>query len=481
MSTSLLRREEIRSSLHFLPSPVPRRVQQLSSVFRHSIAHRGLEHDRNGKISDIYNPKHAFIAGAAILGIFSIGAGFVRDKITLIVLRALSGIAASLTIPSALTLLVNLFPDEHEQARAIGVFGGCGAIGNVLGLIIGAIFVQFANWSWVFWFVALIAIPISGLCTILIPPQLKTDDEDKPAGAKWKSLDLVGIFILTVALILFIFAMTSGSSSGWASARVLAPLVISVFMIIGFFYYETKLPIEIAAVPPRTWFLPNFAVLFGIALLPYFWWTTIFTIFTTLWQQVYHWSAITTALRMLPLGVLAFATSFTGGLSRIISPKWILLFAQSILIVATILLHFADGPDKYFPFVVPAFILGTVGAMLTYTHTNIAIFRTSPSSMAGTVGAIFNGALQLGSAVGISAVSSIETSVEKTSGGPTSYAGRAAAFWFVLGVVCLEAVSLAVFYRVEAEHKATDNTPESNPEKLDKFATQKTSTEEEPV
>lgn len=73
--------------------------------------------------------------------------------------------------------------------------------------------------------------------------------------------------------------------------------------------------------------------------------------------------------------------------------------------------------------------------------------------MAGTVGAIFNGALQLGSAVGLAAVSSIETSVEASHGGPTSYAGRAAAFWFLLGVVCLEAISLAVFYRVEAEHK----------------------------
>ncbi|KAI0073355.1 MFS general substrate transporter [Panus rudis PR-1116 ss-1] len=411
----------------------------------------------SGKISDIYNPKHAFISGAAGLGAISVGAGFVHDKIAIIVLRALSGIAASLTIPSALTLLVNLFPDGPEQARAIGIFGGCGAIGNVLGLTIGAIFIQFATWSWVFWFVALIALPIAATCMWLIPPQIKQDEDDKPLAAKWKSLDLVGISILTAALILFIFAITSGSTSGWASATVLAPLIISIVMVAGFFYYETLIPTEVAAVPPQTWFLPNFSVLFGIALMPYFWWTTIFTMFTTLWQDVYQWSVISTALRMLPLGILAFAISFTGGLSRIISPKWILLFAQALVAVATILLHFADGPEKYFPFVLPAFILGTVGCMLTYTHTNIAIFRTTPSSMAGTVGAIFNGALQLGSAIGIAAVSSIETSVEATHGGTTSYEGRAAAFWFVLGIVCLEIVSLAVFYRVKAEDAAQVN------------------------
>ena len=72
--------------------------------------------------------------------------------------------------------------------------------------------------------------------------------------------------------------------------------------------------------------------------------------------------------------------------------------------------------------------------------------------MAGTVGAIFNGALQLGSAIGIAAVSSIETSIEDKDGNPSGYVGRAAAFWFLLGVIGLEIISISVFYKVEAEH-----------------------------
>lgn len=71
--------------------------------------------------------------------------------------------------------------------------------------------------------------------------------------------------------------------------------------------------------------------------------------------------------------------------------------------------------------------------------------------MAGTVGAIFNGALQLGSAVGIAAVGSIEASIEESSGDPTSYAGRAAAFWFLLGIVGVEFLSMLVFYRIKKE------------------------------
>ena len=201
-----------------------------------------------------------------------------------------------------------------------------------------------------------------------------------------------------------------------------------------------------------------------MALLPFLWWTTIFTIITALWQEIYKWSVIDVALRMIPIGVLAFVISFSGPLSNRISPKYVLLFAQGLLVVATVLLATADSPSKYYSHVLPAFILGSAGAMFSYTHTNIAIFRTSPSSMAGTVGAIFNGALQLGSAVGIAAVSSIESSIEEKSGNPAGYAGRAAAFWFLLALIGLEIISLLVFYRVEAEHHPPTDDVEASKE-----------------
>ena len=79
---------------------------------------------------------------------------------------------------------------------------------------------------------------------------------------------------------------------------MLAPLIISVFMVAGFFFFETRIPAERAAIPPATWFLPNFMVLFVTALLPFFWFTTVFAVYSTLWQDVYGWSAISTALRM---------------------------------------------------------------------------------------------------------------------------------------------------------------------------------------
>ena len=193
-----------------------------------------------------------------MLGILSIGAGFVNSKIVLIVLRALSGLgtlspfhqqlslllnglrlfaAASLTIPSALSLLVDVFPEKKEQARmcceishpflvfefmsdsrrhwylrrlrgrwkwCVRVAISSSALLNVrpishavLGLIIGAIFVQYANWSWVFWFVAIVASLIAWFGTIMIPGGFMPTTPSEPGKPRWKALDIGGVSILT--------------------------------------------------------------------------------------------------------------------------------------------------------------------------------------------------------------------------------------------------------------------------------------------
>ncbi|OAX36161.1 MFS general substrate transporter [Rhizopogon vinicolor AM-OR11-026] len=417
----------------------------------------------SGRISDVYNPKTVFIGGVSSLGAISLCAGFIDNKIMFIIVRAMGGIASSMTIPSALTLLVNVFPDPLQQAWAIGLFGGCGAIAVVLGLLIGAMVVEWASYHWVFWFVAIVAVVVALLAWFFIPPQIaETPDRLEHEAAKWNSLDLVGVSILTVALILFIFAVTSGSTDGWASAMVLVPLVISISMVIAFFYWETRIPVEQAAIPPRTWFYTNFSVLFTVALVALFWWNMVFMIFTTLWQNIFHWSVISSAMHLSPIGIMAVAMSFTGSLSRIFSPKWIILTGLFLCMVSTILLALGGGkPEDYWSYVFPASVLGGSGGMLIYTHTNIAIFQAAPSSMTGTVGAIFNSALQCGSAVGLAAITSIETSVEATHGGPQEYAGRAAAFWFLLGIVTLEFISVSIFYNRSADHKPrpTHNKP----------------------
>ncbi|KIM21444.1 hypothetical protein M408DRAFT_80537 [Serendipita vermifera MAFF 305830] len=417
----------------------------------------------SGRISDVYTPKPAFIAGCLILGITHLIGGFTHQKIALLVLRALGGIGGALTIPSALSLIVQLFPNPSHQARAISIFGSAGAIGNVTGILIGAVLVQYTSWSWIFWFVAIVGISIGSICMFLIPNAIR----DKELNVKF---DVPGVGSLTISVILFIFAVTSGATEGWGSAYVLAPLLISIALFILFLVWEAYTPPNDAVLPPHMWHFRNFGVIVGVSLLPYLWWATSFIELTSWWEQVFGWSAISTAIHFLPMGICAFLISHvTGRLPTYFAHKYILLFGLGLASISTILLPFGDSPDTYWRYLFPAFILGTSGMQIVLTDSSIAIFSYTPPSIAGTVGAVFNCALQLGGAVGLAAVSSITASVDgKTpplnppltefphrldeitkDTWKAAFQGRAASYWFLLGILGLLLICVTVFFKVD--------------------------------
>ncbi|KIJ09027.1 hypothetical protein PAXINDRAFT_172663 [Paxillus involutus ATCC 200175] len=371
----------------------------------------------SGRISDVYNPskhtkksgevKKVFIGGVSALGILSVAAGFVNDKIPIIILRALIDIASAMTIPSGLALLVNVFPDPLHQAQALGVYGSCAAVANVLGFPIGAMFVQWTSFHCVFWFVGSIAIPVALASLFVIPPQIaKSANKPNVRIAKWKSLALIGVFILTVAIVLFIFALTC-----------LVPLIMSVLMITGFFYWETVIPVDEAAMyDGRPLRMAVGSLILCLDLLA--------RGSTTTSPSCLVWRCYHSSGGMFPSTV----SLLCGKISSIGPPSRPLSTCKCLKLRKTVFSH-------------------TIRLPIGHRHSP----SCSPS-MAGTVGASFNGALEFGSAVGFAAVGSIETSVEATHGGPEEYHGRAAAFLFLLGIVSLEIISVSSLYQTKTDH-----------------------------
>ncbi|KZO93086.1 MFS general substrate transporter [Calocera viscosa TUFC12733] len=414
----------------------------------------------SGRIADISSPKWTFISGVSLLSLISLIAGFVPNKIALIVLRAIQGIGAALTIPSALSLLVWTFPSDPIQSRAIAVFGGTGAVGNVLGLLMGAVFTGEVSYKWCFWFIPCLGVPAALASAFFIPADARDEGDSfedevpgaagEPTGSRRKSkggLDFIGVSLLTTAMILFVFGITSGPTAGWGSAQVWAPIPLSLALLGTFLYWETRVPERDAALPPALWFYPNFGVLFGLAVLPFGWWTASFISFTELWQDSYGLSSLETALHFLPLGFSAGAIITTLAFFPAAQhPKRIILAGFVLMIASSLLLPFARGMDNYWRILFPAMLLGSAGASLVFVNCNIAIFRTTPENRSGLTGAALNSALQLGCVITVAAVTGITTSVnERFPGDP--YNGVSASFWWLLGCTVLEAVFVAVFYK----------------------------------
>jgi len=405
----------------------------------------------SGRVSDLYNPKWVFVTGAGTMGVFALVAGFIRSQIPLIIFRALMGSGGSLTIPAAMHLIVHIYTEPSVQAKAIAAFSGMGAVGIVLGLIIGALFVSYTSWPWVFYFSAIISFLITAAVVILVP-NIKRSGEEVESRAdrilRFRRLDLIGVLMFAVALILFIFAMTSGSISGWGSARVISTLVISAVLLAAFFIWEAWLPEAYAALPPKMWRYPNFGILIVISLLPFLWWSSVFLLFAWYWELVYDWSAIDAAAHFLPVGLGMFPMlPLAAGLQSKLRLKWVIFIGFALLLAGSILLPFADSKAHYWRYALPGFLLGTMGAACIFATTNVALFAWTPPEVSGIVAALFNCVLQTGSAAGVAIVTSIQTSVQSSHGGPNGFAGRAAGFWFIVAATGTMALLFLVFMK----------------------------------
>lgn len=245
--------------------------------------------------------------------------------------------------------------------------------------------------------------------------------------------------------------------------------MISLVILVVFLWWEAHTNPDDAVIPPRMWHYRNFGILVTLALLPYLWWATSFVNLTSWWEQYYGWTAISVAVHFLPMAIAGWIISYlTGYLPRWFPHKYIILGGLSLAIIGTVLLPFADAPPRYWQFVFPALVIGTIGLMIIYANSFIAVFAYTPPSVAGTVGAVFNCALQLGSAVGLAAVSGITTSIDKKTSFdlPTTewgqhrneitnsmwkqaFKGRAASYWFLLAILSVLTLAVVFFFKVD--------------------------------
>jgi MFS family permease len=239
-------------------------------------------------------------------------------------------------------------------------------------VIIGAAFVQWATWRWILWFTAILGFAIAIASTIVVPPS--TPRAIKPS---WKRLDLGGVSLITASVILFIYSVTSGSTTSWVKPAVLAPLFVSVVMAIGFFVYEATVDEDLAALPPKVWRYNNVPILIGIALLPFLWWAArtftliiqkgytnqyaFFSLLSVFFQQMplmeqqYGWSPIMTSIHFLPTGFCSMIiTPFVPPLVKAVSPKWAIIIGLGLEFIASMILPFANSAARYYSFLIPA-------------------------------------------------------------------------------------------------------------------------------
>ena len=168
-----------------------------------------------GRIGDLIGQRRVFLIGLAVFTGASLLCALAQSQGMLIAARFVQGVGGALTSAVILGMIVTMFPEPREQAKAIGVYGFVASAGGSIGLLAGGVLTEAINWHWIFF----VNLPI-GVVTAFLAVRLV---EDRPGIGLSAGADLPGAVLLTSGLMLGVYTILQVSEHGWGSAQTLAP------------------------------------------------------------------------------------------------------------------------------------------------------------------------------------------------------------------------------------------------------------------
>ncbi|KAF9976652.1 hypothetical protein BGZ73_008123 [Actinomortierella ambigua] len=347
-----------------------------------------------GRMGDLFGHRRIFIIGLTWFSIWALVNGFASTPVFMSVGRALQGMGAGFTIPSALAILTTTFPVGPERTKALAVFGGSGAVGSVVGVLLGGILGDTIGWRWIFRLTAIIGFALGIMAVFIIPASKGVSlNQDR-------RVDYGGLFSFTIGVVAIVYYLSEGPSAGWAAARTLAPFIVGVVLLVAFVVIQFK--IDYPIMPPRIWKSRRFvASVVGAAAISASMNGLIF--FSSLaFQNVMGYSPIKTALCYLVHGIGAIVT--VASLTKIVTlvrTKILMMIGWLFVIASGILFAQIKHDSSYWSIAFPSLILNFLGMAPVWLSCQINAVMDAADEDQGVVGSVYNSALQIGGPIGI--------------------------------------------------------------------------------
>ncbi len=345
-----------------------------------------------GRLGDLYGQRRLFLAGLVLFTLASLACGLANSQWLLIVARAVQGVGGAVVSAIALSLIMNLFTEPGERARAMGVYGFVCAGGGSIGVLLGGVLTDAFTWHWIFLVNLPIGVAVFALCLVLLP-----GERGQAAGAR---LDVGGAVTVTTALMLAVYAIVNGNEAGWTSLQTLGLLAAAAVLMAVFLAIESRVPTPL--VPLGLFRLRNVAVANIVGVL---WAAAMFAWFfiSALYMQlVLGYSALQVGLGFLPANLIMAA--FSLGLSaRIVMRFGIRLpLAAGLLLAALGLALFARAPGggQFVTDVLPGMLLLGLGAGMAFNPLLLAAMSDVAPGESGIASGVVNTAFRMGGAMG---------------------------------------------------------------------------------
>src|SRR5215210_5618649 len=186
-----------------------------------------------GRFGDLLGRRNVFMAGLALFTVASLFCGLAQSQEMLVIARFVQGVGGAMTSAVVLGMIVTMFPEPREQAKAIGVYGFVASAGGSIGLLAGGALTEAISWHWIFF----VNLPI-GVGTALFAMRLV---EGRPGLGLRQGADLLGAALIVAGLMLGVYTILQVSERGWGSAQTLALGAVSVALLGAFVARQARI------------------------------------------------------------------------------------------------------------------------------------------------------------------------------------------------------------------------------------------------
>ncbi|HUG64993.1 MAG TPA: DHA2 family efflux MFS transporter permease subunit [Gaiellaceae bacterium] len=394
-----------------------------------------------GRLGDLFGHRRLFIAGITLFTLASLACGLASSQAALIGARAVQGVGGAVVSAVALSLIITLFTEPGERAKAMGVFGFVAAGGGSIGVLLGGVLTDVLDWSWIF----LVNVPI-GIAVIAFSLVVLPGGRGIASGVR---LDIAGAVAVTVSVMVAVYAIVNGNEVGWTTARTLGLLGIAAALMGTFLLIESRVGAPL--VPLGLFKLRNLAVsnvvgiLWSAAMFAWFFLSALYL------QLVLGYSPMEVGLAFLPGNIIMAV--FSLGLSARIVMRFGIRAPLGIgLGLASLgLLLFARAPvDGTFAVdVLPSMILLGIGAGMAFNPLLLAAMSDVSQEEAGLASGVVNSAFMMGGALGLAVLASLAASRTDTltaagSGELEALAGGYHAAFLVGAIFAASAAAIGV-------------------------------------
>ncbi|MCW2792122.1 MAG: drug resistance transporter, EmrB/QacA subfamily [Nocardioides sp.] len=356
----------------------------------------------SGRLGDLLGNKRVFQTGVVSFTVASIACGLAPSSGLLVAGRAIQGLGGAAVSAVALALIMGLFSDPAERAKAMGFFGFVMSGGGAVGVLLGGVLTGLFSWHWIF----LVNVPV-GIGVWIAARRVLPADEAAPQAAR---LDVPGAVLVTSALMLSVYGIVGGNEAGWTSARTGVLLGASVLLLAVFVAWEAR--VDQPLVPLRLFSLRNVAisqvvgVLWAAAMFAWFFLAALYL------QQVLGYSALEVGLAFVPTSVVMAFCSLR------VSDRLVMRFgirrplAAGLLLAAASLALFSRAPvdGSFVTDVLPSMLLLGVGAGIAFNPVLLAAMGDVEPHEAGLASGVVNTSFMMGGALGLAVLVALSES-----------------------------------------------------------------------